>query len=212
MDTTTATLTALFVLCAVVLVVTWYRYYGRLAATRAEGFQSGNGLGGLSMADLSTQALDAPPTTSELKNYYKSLLVFADADIRQQGTAGLRILADFRDRVFGRRNFRSGLTVDDFLGNYPSWLPPLDTTIKEPVPAVADAVMAEARMLAYLQTNYPQEATVDEQTGSTVRNLVQDFGSRFVFEPGETVQLPPDFLTVPLLQNWRNPVAVTGSG
>lgn len=210
MDTTTTTLTALFVLCAVVLMVTWYRYYGRLVAT--EGFQSSNGLGGMSMADLSTQALDAPPTTSELKDYYQSLLVFADADIRQQGTAGLRILADFRDRVFGKRNFRSGLTVDDFLGNYPSWLPPLDTTIKEPVPAVADAVMAEARMLAYLQTNYPQEATVDEQTGSTVRNLIQDFGTRFVFEPGETVQLPPDFLTVPLLQNWRNPVAVTGSG
>jgi hypothetical protein len=159
------------------------------------------------MADLTTRALDAAPSTSEVKQHYKTLLVFADSDIRQQGTKGLRILADFRDRVYGPRDFRAELKVEDFLANWPSWLPPLDTTIQEPAPAAEDAVTAESRMLAYLQRYFPQEDTVDQQTGSTIRNMIEDFGRRFVFEDGETVQLRPDFLAQPLLQNWRNPAA-----
>jgi hypothetical protein len=183
-------------------------HYGFHTAT-TEGFVTqGGSVAGISLMDISTQALDAAPTTSELKDYYKSLLIFCDADIRQQGTKGLRILADFRDRVYGPRDFRANLTVDDFLGNYPDWLPPLSTEIQEPVPTTEEAVMAELRMLAYLQKNYPQEATVDEQTGSTIRNLIEDFGYRFVFIQGqETVQLPPDFLLTPLTQGWSNPAA-----
>jgi hypothetical protein len=134
--------------------------------------------------------------------------VFANDDIRKQGVQGLRILADFRDRLFDQRDFRDNLIVDDFLGDWPSWLPPLDTTIKEPVPDSTAAVTAESQMLAYLQKNYPQENMVDEQTGSTIRNLVEDFGYRFVFKKGEeTVQLKSDFLRQPLLKGWTNPAA-----
>jgi hypothetical protein len=173
-----------------------------------ESFQDAPGtIAGISMADLSTRALDAAPTTSEIKGHYKKLLVFADADIRKQGTQGLRILADFRDRVYGPRDFRADLTVDDFLGSWPAWLPPLDPTMQEPAVAAEDAVTAEARMLAYLQKNFPQEDNVDKDTGSTIRNMIEDFGYRFVFEPDETVTLRPDFLSQPLLQNWRNPAA-----
>jgi hypothetical protein len=166
----------------------------------------GGSVAGISFMDMTTQALDSTPTTSEVKDHYKKLLLFANNDIRKQGQQGLRILADFRDRVYGVRNFRDNLTVEDFIADWPDWLPPLDTTINEPVPEMADAVTAEARMLAYLQKNFPQEDQVDEQTGSTVRNLIEDFGYRFVFKRGEeTVQLRPDFLRQPLLRNWVNP-------
>lgn len=168
----------------------------------------GGSIPGPSLMDMSTRALDSAPTTSEVKDFYKQLLVFANADIRKQGTQGLRLLADFRDRVYGPRDFKANLTADDFLGNWPDWLPPLDTTIDEPVPTVDEAVTAEVRMLAYLQKNFPQEDLVDEDTGSTIRNLVEDFGYRFVFVKGEqTAALRPDFLAQPLLQNWVNPTA-----
>jgi hypothetical protein len=172
-----------------------------------ENFADGS-IGGISLTELSTQALDSAPTTSEVKQHYKNLLLFADADIRKQGTAGLRILADFRDRLFSQRDFRDDLTVEDFLANWPDWIPAIDTTIQEPIPSVDDAVGAELKMLAYLQKYYPQEDSVDEQTGSTVRNLIEDFGYRFVFKRGEeVVQLKPDFMTVSLVKNWVNPAA-----
>jgi hypothetical protein len=162
---------------------------------------------GITTAQITTQALDAAPSTSEVKQHYKNLLIFCDADIRAQGWKGLRILADFRDRVYGPRDFRANLKVEDFLADWPDWLPPLDTTQREPVPALADAITAEVRMLAYLQKNWPVEPQVDEQTGATIRNMIEDFGYRFVFEKGkEVAQVRPDFLRVPLTRNWVNPV------
>jgi len=172
-----------------------------------ESYLNMGGNMGINLAQLSTQALDSAPTTSEVKNHYKNLLVFANDDIQKQGVKGLRILADFRDRVYGKRNFRDDLKVEDFMANWPAWLPPLDQTIKEPVPDSSAAVMAESSMLAYLQKNFPQESMVDEQTGSTIRNLVEDFGRRFVFKKTETVELAPDFLRQPLLKDWKNPAA-----
>jgi len=173
-----------------------------------ESFITMGGFTGVSLSNLTTQALDAAPTTSEAKQHYKNLLLFADDDIRKQGTQGLRILADFRDRVYGKRDFRDNLVVEDFLANWPAWMPPLDTTIKEPVPDSSVAVTAESQLLAYLQKNFPQENMVDEQTGSTIRNLVEDFGYRFVFKQGlETVALAPDFLAQPLLKGWTNPAS-----
>lgn len=206
MDYADRLLWVILITCIVVAVAAWRMEHPR---HRAEGFITmGGSVAGLSLMDMTTQALDSAPTTSEVKDHYKKLLIFADADIRKQGVKGLRILADFRDRLYGPRNFRDDLTVDDFLGNWPSWLAPLDPTIKEPIPETAEAVTAEARMLAYLQKNYPQEDQVDEQTGSTIRNMIEDFGYRFVFKQGEeTVQLRPDFLVQPLLKNWTNPAA-----
>lgn len=174
-----------------------------MRAARIEAFAGSLG----SPMELSTQALDAAPTTSEVKQHYSNLLLFAHSDIQQSGTKALRILADFRDRVYGPRNFRADLTTDDFLASWPAWLPPLDPTLsKQPVPSVDEAVNAEVKMLAYLQKNFPQEDMVDEQTGSTIRNLIDDFGMRFVFEE-PPVTLRSDFLQQPLLQNWQNPAA-----
>jgi hypothetical protein len=205
MDYADTLLWTLLIVGVVVAVAAWRLENPR----RVEGFITlGGSVAGLNLSDMTTQALDSAPTTSEVKDHYKKLLVFADADIRKQGVKGLRILADFRDRLYGPRNFRDNLTVDDFMGNWPDWLAPIDPTIKEPVPEAAEAVTAEARMLAYLQKNYPQEDQVDEQTGSTIRNMIEDFGYRFVFKQGEeTVQLRPDFLVQPLLKNWTNPAA-----
>jgi len=167
----------------------------------------GGDVAGLTLTSLGNQALDSAPTTSEVKDHYKKLLLFADADIRKQGTKGLRILADLRNRLFDRPDFRDDLTVEDFLRNYPDWLPPLDPTIQEQPPTDSEAVLAELRILAYLQRYFPQESIVDEQTGSTIRNLVEDIGRRFVFKDGETVQLRDDFLRQPLIQGWVNPIA-----
>ena len=180
-----------------------------LDRAKTEGFidQSGR-LQGISLASLSTQALDAAPTTSEVKTHYRKLLIFGDDDIRKQGTSALRIMADLRDRLFDRPNFRDSLVVDDFLGNWPSWLTPLSTDIKETTPTRDEVVMAESKILAYLQKNFPQADSVDEDTGSTVRNLYQDFGQRFVFDSGEPVTLKADFMSTPLLKNWRNPLSV----
>jgi hypothetical protein len=187
----------------ILMGLVWYAL-----ALRQEPFLNMGGTLGVSLAELSTKALDSAPTTSEAKNHYKNLLLFANDDIRKQGTQGLRILADFRDRVYGPRDFRDDLTMDDFLANWPAWLSPIDPTIQEPIPDVATAVMAESSLLSYLQKNFPQESQVDEQTGSTIRNLVEDFGYRFVFTRGrETVQLAPDFLRQPLLKDWKNPAA-----
>lgn len=169
-----------------------------------EGFSSS--LDGISLQELSTQALDSVPTTSEAKQHYKTFLLFAANDLQKQGTDGLRLLADFRDRLFGVRDFRSDLTSADFIEPYPEWLPPLDPTLVEPVPSAMDAVNSEARLLAYLQKNFPIEDKVDAQTGSVVRGIIQDFGERFVFESGQTVVLRDDFLKVPLLRNWVNPI------
>lgn len=209
MDIYTGFLWALFVIAAITTVThLWLARTKRHSPFTEPFITIGGSMPGPSLMDMSTQALDSAPTTSEVKNFYKQLLIFADADIRKQGTQGLRILADFRDRVYGPRDFKANLIPDDFLGNWPDWMPPLDTTIQEPVPTVDEAVTAEVRMLAYLQKNFPQEDLVDEQTGSTIRNLVEDFGYRFVFIKGvETAALRPDFLSQPLLQNWVNPAA-----
>lgn len=166
-------------------------------------------VGGLpDMSELTTQALDAPPSTSELKNHYKTLLIFVDDDIRKNGFSGLRILADFRNRVYGRCDFRDDLKTEDVLANWPSWLPPLDTTIKEPVPPVEDAVTAESKMLAYLARNFPKEpAATNDETANTVRSLLEDFGYRFVFKRGKEVEnVAPDFAPNQLLKDWINPV------
>lgn len=171
-----------------------------------EPFADIPGPAGISLQQISTQALDAAPTTSEAKQHYKTLLIFAAADVQRQGTDGLRLLADFRNRLFGSRDFRPDLRAENFLANWPDWMVPLDTTIQEPTPPAADAVNAEARLLAYLQKNFPMEDTVDAQTGSVIRGIIQDFGERFVFAPGETVTLRDDFLKVPLLRGWVNPI------
>jgi hypothetical protein len=160
------------------------------------------------LQSLSMEALDRAPSTSEVKDSYKLLLVYSNASIRKGGqdsVQALRVLADLRDRLFDIHDFREDLTVEMFMADWPNWLPPIDPTITEPTHTCADAATAESRVLAYLQRYFPQEQNVDEQTGSTIRNLIQDFGSRFVFPEGAEVVLADGFLRTPLLRGWTNP-------
>jgi hypothetical protein len=153
---------------------------------------------------VSTQALDAAPSTTEVKMHYRALLLFADADIRAQGTKALRILADFRNRVYGPQDFRADFKVEDILANWPDWMTPLDSTVKETPPGATDAVQAERRMLAYLQKNFPEEPNL-QKAPSIVRSLIEDFGRRFVFD-ADPVTLRSDFMSQPLLKDWVNPI------
>ena len=179
------------------------------------GFVGGGG--GVSLQQMSTDALDRAPSTSEVKDDYKKLLIYADVSIRRGGddaVKALRVLADLRDRLFDIHDFRENLVVDDFISNWPDWLTPLDTTISETGVGsdytCADAATSEAHVLAFLQKNYPQaKADDDNQTGFTVRRIIEDFGYRFVFKRGdETVELAKGFLTKPLLRGWVSPCQV----
>lgn len=199
-----------FILCVAVGVLLWSMTklsgYGSRRDT-IEGFELS--IPGVSLLDMSTKALDAAPTTTEVKNHYKALLLFANADIRASGIQALRLLADFRDRVYGPRDFRQDLKTEDVLASWPAWLPPLDPgTMAEPPPSVTDATNSEVRILSFLQRNFPQESNISEETGSIVRNIIDDFGRRFVFEDHETVELRTDFLKKPLLKDWINPTAL----
>ena len=174
----------------------------RKAIATVETF-AGSDMSGI-LSSVSTQALDSAPSTTELKMHYRALLLFADADFRSQGTKALRILADFRDRVYGPHDFRADLKVEDILANWPSWMTPLDSNVKETPPAAMDAVTAERRMLAYLQKNFPEEPNLKEPP-SIVRSLIEDFGRRFVFD-ADPVTLRTDFMSQPLLKGWVNPI------
>jgi hypothetical protein len=152
-------------------------------------------------------ALDSSPSTSEVKGYYKTLLLYADADFKGSGAKSMRILADLSNRLFDRKRFRNSLRATQILANYPKWLVPLDTTTKEAEPSTEEAVQAELRILSYLQANFPQEPDIVQQTGSIVTHIINDFGQRFIFEKGENIVLKHDFLFVPLTRNWTNPTA-----
>lgn len=162
------------------------------------------------LTKTSTEAINAAPSDSELKNHYRNVLVYAADDISKQSPTGngMRILADFRNRVYGVREFKP-LTAPDFLANWPTWLPPLDPTMKEPVPDVDTAVASEVKMLAYLDKNFPAEPAAGTQGDSLCRLMLKDFGERFIYTPDKSrndLRLRPDFLRVPLTRGWINPV------
>lgn len=154
----------------------------------------------------SMEANDSAPTTSEVKGNYKTLLLYADNDFKGSGVKSMRLLGDLRNRLFGPRNFRNKLKVEDILANWPPWIPPLDTTTKESIPTTEEAVNAELRVLSYLQKNFPMEPGAESENGSIVRGIINDFGYRFVFDKGkETLKLKDDFLRYPLTRDWVNP-------
>lgn len=162
---------------------------------------------------VTSEALDRSPSTSEVKDDYKRLLIYADSAIRSGGdeaVKALKILADLRDRIFDVHDFRDNLIVTDFIDHWPAWIPPIDPTITEPTYTCADGSTSEQHILAYLQKNFPREETAREDktddNQSTVRNIIEDFGYRFVFKKGEeTVELSKNFLRKPLLRGWSSP-------
>lgn len=160
-----------------------------------------------SLLAISNAALDAAPSTFEVKRYYRTLLLFADRDIRATGNTAFRILADIRNRIYEKDTFRANLKVEDILADLPPWIEPIDPTINEAMPAVPDVVSAESRILAYIQKNFPEESQIDPAVGSIVTNIIQDFGYRFVFDKNtEKVVVGPNFLSKPLLDGWVNPI------
>jgi len=182
----------IFVLSMVALTLFIYISVTESSQTKVEAFES-------------MQALDVAPSTNEVKVYYKTLLLYADNDFRGSGVKSMRLLGDMRDRIYGPRNFRNDLKVEDILANWPPWLQPLRKDSDETKPSTEDAVTAELHILSYLQTNFPQEPGVDPRYGSIVTNLIEDFGKRFVFEKAQKIQVKEDFLFVPLTRNWVNP-------
>ena len=160
-----------------------------------------------SLSAISNAALDAAPSTHEVKRHYRTLLLFAHRDIQSTGSKAFLILADLRNRIYERDKFRANLKVEDVIADWPSWIEPIDPTIHEATPSVSEAVSAESRILAYIQKNFPQEAQIDPAVGSIVTNLIQDFGYRFVFDKNvEKVVVGPNFLAKPLLDGWVNPI------
>jgi hypothetical protein len=76
--------------------------------------------------------------------------------------------------------------------------------MKEPVPDSETAVASESKMLAFLEKNFG----TDSEGGRVSNLMLQDFGTRFVFEYNKSetgLRLKPNFLSVPLLRGWRNP-------
>ena len=204
----------IFWLAVVVCSLACYIWVYETEASRIESSRTGASRTGASRTGASRTesfdsmvALDSSPSTSEVKGYYKTLLLFADADFKDSGMKSMRILGDIRDRLFTRNYFRKSFRASHILANYPKWLVPLDTAAKEPAPSTEDAVQAELRILSYLQANFPQEPDIVSQTGSIVTHIINDFGQRFVFEKNEKIELKPDFLFVPLTRNWTNPTA-----
>jgi hypothetical protein len=195
MKTTDIVLWAILSIGLLVAFLAW-----RLDRTRIENFEDS-----IDFTKFSTQARDAAPTTSEVKNHYKALLLYSNDRLQSnqenEASKALCILGSIRDALYDHPNFRSNLVPNDIIANWPPWLPPLDPTIKEPIPAIDAAKSARMKILAYIQKNFPQADTVDEGTGSTLRNLYTDFGTRFVFDDGETVSLRKDLLLKPLTNN-----------
>jgi len=200
MKTTDIVLWSILTLGLLIAFVAWRFDRPSPSITSIESFADA-----IDFTKFSTQARDAAPTTSEVKNHYKALLLYSHDKLQNndgnEASKALCILGSIRDALYDHPNFRSNLVPDDVMANWPTWLTPLDPTIKEPVPAIDAAKTARMKILAYIQKNFPQADTVDEDTGSTLRNLYTDFGKRFVFDDGETVSLRNDLLIKPLTNN-----------
>jgi len=175
-----------------------------------EDFGTINRSGAVDRSAYSTVAIDAAPTTSEVKTHYKNLLIYIDADLKNDGAGhkGMRLIADFRDRHFKKRKPRSTFKTSDVLDPWPTFLVPLDTSIKQDPPTAEIAADSERAILAFIQKNYPQEDDVDEGTRSMVRNLIEDIAYRFVYDKDtEKMELRSDYMKEPLLTGWKNPLA-----
>ena len=158
----------------------------------------------------STVAIDAAPTASEVKTHYKNLLIYIDADLKKDGggNKGMRLVSDFRDRHFKKTKHRHNFKTSDVLDPWPTFLVPLDTSIKQDPPTDDIAADSERAILAFIQKNYPQEDEVDEGTRSMVRNLIEDIAYRFVYDKDtEKMQLRSDYMKEPLLTGWKSPIS-----
>ena len=159
-------------------------------------------------AAVSTVALDAAPTTSEVKGHYKNVLLWTEDALKKGNGKALKLISDFSDRHFKKRDLREKLKTSEVLEPWPKFLPPLDTSIDQDPPSVDVAANSERAILAYLQKNYPHEKDADEETRSMVRNLIEDIAYRFVYKKGEeTMQLKDDYMKEELVKGWQSPIS-----
>jgi len=157
---------------------------------------------------FSAVALDAAPTTSEVKGHYKNVLLWTDDAMKKGNGKALRLVSDFSDRHFQKGTLREKLKTSDILDPWPKFLPPLDTSIDQDPPSGDIAADSERAILAYIRKNYPQEKDVDQETRSMVRNLIEDIAYRFVYEKSEeTMRLKDDYMKEDLLKGWASPLS-----
>jgi len=150
---------------------------------------------GVDTSAMIMQARDSAPTTSEMKNHYKSFLLYVNDKLTNnngsESSKTLCIVRTLGTKLFGRNDVRSTFTYNDIMSPWPTWLPPIDPTIRAPVYTATDAQNSRNKILAYLKRYFGRAE--EDDTGTTVRNLYTDIGQRFFFEQGETVTFQDDF-------------------
>ena len=149
-------------------------------------------------------AIDAPPTSTEVKKYYKDLLIYVDSSIKSQTNHATILLTLIRSKIYKKGDLRRSLI--NILDKYPKWIPEYITAVPEIVPQNSDVVAAVLGILAYIQRYYPNEPDFLTGTTSTVQNIINDFATRFVYEPNQKMEYKPDFNPHTLTQKWSNPL------
>jgi hypothetical protein len=142
-------------------------------------------------AKFSSAANNSAPTTTEVQNYYKTLLIYVDDQIRNKSGSnaeqGSKRLHTLIDKLYAKKTFKK-FTIDDILEPWPKCLPPRDPGMPAPIPSDGDGLVATTKILAYLQANWPKNDSPNEDT---VGCLVEDIGRRFVYEQNEKILIDP---------------------
>ena len=108
---------------------------------KIENFASDSSDSGIDFAKMSMQAMDSAPTTSELKNHYKSLLIYVDDKFKngssnvdndkdQGGRRAMCLISSLGQVLYNRPGLREDFVVEDVMRDWPKWISPLDPTIK----------------------------------------------------------------------------------
>jgi len=174
----------------------------RPKARHIEGFD----LAAQSLMATSTQALNAVPTEAEAKQYYRQLLIYINQEMRTPNRSGHEISADLRDRLFQKHTFKSSLTVEDILTNWPSWLAPLHSDVTtEPVVSTEDAQSAAIRILAFLSKCVftRGEMQCSDASRETAQRIYYDFALRFVYDSEKDIRGTNE---TDLLKGYRSPL------
>jgi hypothetical protein len=184
MKPTDIVLWSVLIIGLVVIYIGW-----RFDVKKKEGFA--DIMSAATFANVSTSATNSVPTTTEVQNYYKNLLLYVDDQIRNHSGSkadlGSKRLHTLIDKLYAKKTFKK-FTIDDILEPWPKCLPQRDPGLPAPIPSDGDALVATTKILAYLQSNWPKNSSPNEDT---VGCLVEDIGYRFVYDPEEKIMIDP---------------------